>query len=74
MHHKLLPVFGVWRYICSSSANEANKTKTQTLNHVQCDFTFSIDVREKQEEPIQFLLALIMGVTMLSKRMKKDNT
>ena len=65
---------------CNSSANtiDTENTKTRSLNRAKYLFTFFVLMLVKRSEYSiifsLFLLVVIMGVTMLSKSMKNDNT
>ena len=80
MHRKLLPVCLEGKICCNSSANtiDTENTKTRSLNRAKYLFTFFVLMLVKRSEYSiifsLFLVVVIMGVTMLSKNMKIDNT
>ena len=80
MHRKLLPVCLEEKICCNSSANtiDTENTKTRSLNRAKYLFTFFVLMLVKRSEYSiifsLFLVVVIMGVTMLSKSMKNDNT
>ena len=80
MHRKLLPVCLEGKICCNSSANtiDTENTKRDLLivQNIYSHFFVLMLVKRSEYSIIfsLFLVVVIMGVTMLSKSMKNDNT